>query len=121
MAANHAAETELSFAKEPASGTESLPTVLLICVKYGSDQETALYLESLRSLNRQQTLRVLVVDNASEGGPARLPEWPNCSRISAPDNLGYFGGARYGLSLHLRNNPLPDWIIISNVDLLIVD
>jgi GT2 family glycosyltransferase len=95
--------------------------VLLICVKFGSDAETAQYLESLRKLQGQHNLQVLVVDNTVG---AEMPEPPterNFTFIRAEKNLGYFGGARSGLSLYLRDHPLPDWVIVSNVDLLVAD
>ena len=96
-------------------------TVLLICVKYGSDPETVQYLESLRKLQGQRDLQVLVVDNNADAGCPELPAESNFTLARAGENLGYFGGARHGLSLYLREHPLPDWVIVSNVDLLIAD
>jgi GT2 family glycosyltransferase len=106
---------------ELASFDASTQAALLICIKYGSDAETAQYLESLRKLQGQRHLQVLVVDNSVEAGPPELPAESNFTLARAEENLGYFGGARHGLSLYLREHPLPDWVIVSNVDLLIAD
>ena len=103
------------------SNITSTQFTLVICVKYGSDEETEKYLDSMRTLQSQERLHVLVVDNTVKGTWVGDSSKPNCRAVQAPDNLGYFGGARYGLSLYLETNPLPDWVIVSNVDLSIED
>jgi GT2 family glycosyltransferase len=121
MTPNSTAQTTGIRDPEPETAAESAQTVLLICVKFGSDTETAQYLESLRKLQGQQDLHVLVVDNTVG---AEMPE-PSAERnftfIRAQKNLGYFGGARSGLTLYLREHSMPDWVIVSNVDLVIED
>lgn len=92
----------------------------MICVKYGADKETERYVDSLRTLQSRKALHVLVVDNTADS------TWATSSHsddqaVQAPANLGYFGGARYGLSLYRQQNPIPDWVIVSNVDLSIDD
>jgi GT2 family glycosyltransferase len=99
----------------------SADSALLICVKYGSDEETDHYLESVRSLQSQSSMHVLVVDNTLDGSWGQRSSQFNCIAVQASQNLGYFGGARYGLSHYLSENPLPDWVIVSNVDLTIAD
>jgi len=99
---------------------ESTHKALLICVKYGAGEETAKYLESLSRLQGQSNLHVLIVDN-TVGGLADLPIDSSCATLRSDENLGYFGGARWGISRYLEEHPLPDWVIISNVDLLITD
>jgi GT2 family glycosyltransferase len=96
------------------------PQTLLVCVNYDSDEETACYLRSLHSLE-QHKLNVVVVDNGEHRGGTSLVSDANVSVLRSPTNLGYFGGARYALSLYLERNPLPDWVIVSNVDLTIQD
>jgi GT2 family glycosyltransferase len=95
--------------------------VLLVCVKYDSDPETALYMESLRRLEGQPNLQVLIVDNAVSAHMAAMPMDASFTFLRSNENLGYFGGARRGISKYLEDHPLPDWIIVSNVDLLITD
>ena len=120
MAAESSALTIPSSRGSPDTEKQA-PTVLLICVKYGADEETERYLESLHALHGQPGLRVLVVDNTTEPSSERYSGAGNFTTIQAPGNLGYFGGARYGLSVYLEQNSLPDWIIVSNVDLAIPD
>lgn len=113
--------TTLASAWSATGGSErpSEQFALLICIKYGADKETERYLESIRSVEAQQRLQVLVVDNTVDGNWASTSSQGNCRVVQTHTNLGYFGGARYGLSLYLAENPLPDWVIISNVDLLL--
>jgi GT2 family glycosyltransferase len=121
MTSHSTSEADETRDAEPVAARESVQTVLLICVKYGSDTETAQYLESLRKLHGKMNLHVFVVDN---NAGAELPEplsGRNVTRVRSEENLGYFGGARSGLSLYLRDHPLPDWVIVSNVDLVIED
>ncbi len=105
----------------PVNAAALAQTVLLVCVKYGSDAETAQYLESLRQLQGQRSLQVLVVDNTVGAKPDEGSKDSDVTLLRTEENLGYFGGARTGLSLYLREHPLPDWIIVSNVDLVIED
>jgi GT2 family glycosyltransferase len=118
---NSTAETVGNRATELANCPELAQSVLLICVKYGSDPETARYLESLRQLHGQRNLHVLVMDNTVGAELVEPPMDKNFTFVRAETNLGYFGGARNGLSLYLREHSLPDWVIVSNVDLLIMD
>jgi len=115
------AESARSSAAQPAGDFELTPSVVLICVKYGSDGEAARYYGSLRQLQGQENLRVLVVDNTDD--VAGTEPWvdSNFAFLRAQENLGYFGGARRGISKYLEEHPLPDWVIVSNVDLLITD
>lgn len=120
MTPHSAAETTGIRDTGQENAAQSAPTVLLICVKFGSDAETAQYLESLRKLQGQHNLHVLVVDN-TVGAEMPEPTERNFTFIRAQKNLGYFGGARSGLSLYLREHSMPDWVIVSNVDLVIED
>jgi len=98
----------------------SAQSVLLLCVKYRADEKTERYLDSIQSLKCASRLRVMVVDNTVGSNWAKAAR-SDCRAVQAPGNLAYFGGARYGLSLYREQNPLPDWVIISNVDLSIDD
>ncbi|HTS35882.1 MAG TPA: hypothetical protein VMH04_09435 [Candidatus Solibacter sp.] len=120
MIANNIVEAYAAH-RAQLSGSQQLPSVLLICVKYGADAETAQYLESLGKLRGQRNLRVIVVDNTVGADPRGLPTDLNLTLVRSEENLGYFGGARSGLTHHLRQHPLPDWVIVSNVDLLVAD
>jgi GT2 family glycosyltransferase len=95
-------------------------TALLVCVKYGADDETARYVRSLRRLQEQANLHVLIVDNA-DSSVADLPMDSGFTVLRSEKNLGYLGAARRGISRYLEEHPLPDWVIVSNVDLLVTD
>jgi GT2 family glycosyltransferase len=118
---NATAETNQMREAQPAKATELPQLVLLICVKYGSDAETTRYLDSLRELQGQRNLHVILVDNTLGARWSEPATEHNLTVVRSEENLGYFGGARSGLSLYLREHPLPDWVIVSNVDLLIAD
>jgi GT2 family glycosyltransferase len=80
------------------------------------------FVQSIALLEERAVAVVLVVDNterSDENGLAdRLRTVEHDVRcLRAPRNLGYFGGADYGLESYLANNSLPDWVIVSNVDI----
>jgi GT2 family glycosyltransferase len=106
---------------QPSEVAQLTQTILLVCVKYGADAETIGYLESLRRVEGQPNLHVLIVDNGLSGPMVDLPLDSRFATLVSGENLGYFGGARRGISRYLGEHPLPDWIIVSNVDLLITD
>lgn len=97
-------------------------SILTICVNYKNDIETANFLKNILLLNGYMEQTVLVVNNSHP-----LNESPNILLKYACDhrvivkysknNLGYFGGANWGLQEYLRENILPEWIIISNTDI----
>jgi GT2 family glycosyltransferase len=113
--------TEIAEYSTPEQQDRKGQNVLLVCVKYDSDPETALYMESLRRLDGQPNLQVLIVDNAVSAHVAAMPMDTRFTLLRSNENLGYFGGARRGISKYLEEHPLPDWIIVSNVDLLVTD
>ncbi len=96
-------------------------TVLFVPVNYASDASTVAWIEAILRLRTSEVAQVLIVDNTprasddipwmGKGDPSQV-EW-----IVAPKNLGYFGGADFGLSHYLSRAPLPEWTIVSNVDL----
>lgn len=99
---------------------------LFIAVHYGDAGPTINLLHSLRSLEGSSGLKVLIVNNGSDAASEKVlttlaQSAPNVSLLNSVVNNGYFGGARYGLAQHLKNQSLPDWVIVSNVDLLIRD
>jgi GT2 family glycosyltransferase len=96
---------------------------LILCINYDSDEETLRLLDCLRGMQMQSSLSVIVVDNTPRKGRESfsLPDQGSAVVLRPPENLGYLGGARSGLSLYLREHTLPDWVIVSNVDLVIAD
>ena len=94
--------------------------LLLICVNYRKPVETARFVSSAREQTLSSFLRVIVVDNSPVAGETGIPESlrgdPHVTAFGTGKNLGYFGGASAALNEHLKTNPLPDWVIVSNPD-----
>jgi GT2 family glycosyltransferase len=106
-------------------------TSLLICVNYNSRQETIRFVKSLfQVVKGGNKLSILIVDN-SDVEAEKVKDLAsiitvNDTSILSIDyiepsvNLGYFGGAQYGLDFYLKSKPLPELVILSNVDLFFV-
>ncbi len=93
-----------------------------ICVNYGSDVETLQWVDAVLRQPASGAVPVVVVDNtprsAEDDFGARLKKKSESVRwLPTPKNLGYFGAARFGLDCLLKDEPLPEWVIVSNVDL----
>ena len=85
------------------------------------------YVKSLTSATQKNIcISVILVDNTERDIAADFPTklekfGPGVEYIKTPCNLGYFGGAQFGLEAYLKTKELPDWVVVSNVDLLIED
>ena len=97
------------------------PSILTICVNYKNPLETESFLQKLFSLNGYDNEVALVVDNDEFSQGFDLSKlWKISSNIifkSSGENLGYFGGANFGLREYLKEYELPDWVIVSNTDI----
>lgn len=96
-----------------------MPDFLVTCVNYHSERDTEAFTRELHGQRVPGSLSTVVV-NCNEGG---LPGLSSIARVSGVEvlnpgrNLGYFGGAAYGLGRYLEDNPLPDWVVVSNTDI----
>ena len=103
------------------------PRFLCLCINYRNDAESFKFARQLAALPGYDG-DVCVVSNSPS---AMLPELlaqnhgrTDGSRLLVyfPDaNLGYFGGAAFGLKKYLTENPLPEWIMVSNTDIVFAD
>lgn len=96
-------------------------SVLFVCVTYHSDDLAVRYARSIAGQVNAEPADLVVVDNAeglADGGlRARLhAAHPPARWVAAPHNPGYFGGAAVGLAQFLETHALPNWVIVSNVD-----
>ena len=101
--------------------------VLCICVNYISDEETRDFVQSVEECtggNRD----IFVVSNSPSESLHEIARpatgQPGETRVFvhfANSNKGYFGGAALGLELYLRDNPPPEWVMVSNVDISFPD
>lgn len=97
-------------------------SVLIICMNYFNEEDTVAYVRSLFTQNYSSALRVLIVDNSTIEPPntklQSLQKESTQIRVLYPKkNLGYLGGAAWGLEVFLANQDLPDWVIVSNTDI----
>ena len=100
-------------------------SVLLIGVNYRTDDHAIGFAKSLAQYPSSD-ISVVLVDNSEKSDFTffldRIAEVnPEVRCIAAPKNLGYFGGANYGLNFYLENRSIPDWIIVCNVDIEFCD
>ncbi len=94
---------------------------LIIAVNYKTDEHAAQLARSLAGYSNQD-LAVVLVDNSERDDPEAFARMihevnPYIQCVRAPANLGYFGGANFGLKHYLAEFPLPQWVIICNVDI----
>lgn len=101
-------------------------SILIICINYHSEKDTQDYIQNLLDQECSDLLRVIVVDNSERenlddhlnnlaGSDSRI------SVLKPGQNLGYFGGAYWAVQQYLASVPLPDWVVVSNIDISFPD
>jgi len=97
--------------------------IWIFAIVYNTFKKAEQYIESIEQCKASQ-LRLCVIDNSteppSEGFVQKMrrnSSW--IDYLKPQSNLGYFGGAQYGLLNYLENHKLPEWVIVSNVDITI--
>lgn len=105
---------------------DRLKDILFICVNYGTDVETLRFVDEVLGLPSKGAVNIVVVDNSGVSDKndlsAGLAAMGMAVRYMRPaGNLGYFGGAKWGLAEFLKHNAMPGWVIVSNVDLRFAD
>lgn len=103
-------------------GSSRAPSVLVICVNYHSEEQVQAFMQDLLRQDAAGELGVVIVDNSGGDSPH-----PRLATVAARDqriavlnpgkNLGYYGGAAWGLERYLETASLPRWIIVSNPDI----
>lgn len=97
---------------------------IFIAVNYGTTQHALKFARCFPEQRiRSGEVALVMVDNTQGGDrymlktaiDATMP-YVNC--LLPSKNLGYFGGARYGLEYAKRTFGEPDWTAVSNVDLV---
>lgn len=96
-------------------------TALIIGVNYRTDEHAVTFARSLERYSAEDVTAILL-DNTERGDPSeffrRIGEAnAKIKCLQAPRNLGYFGGANFGLGQYLVSAPLPEWVIVCNVDI----
>lgn len=103
----------------------SKPLILTICVNYNNDQETQQFVSELLAQKGDFSQRVIIVDNSESPSldSSVYNLFKSDSRvliINSGKNLGYFGGAAWGLDEYIKEFPLPEWIIVCNTDINLI-
>jgi GT2 family glycosyltransferase len=101
------------------------PSILTICVNYRNDEQTACFVRGLLAQRSISEQKVIIVDNSE---PPRVDS-PLLGLVRIDQriwlchpgkNLGYYGGAAWGLCKYIKEFPLPDWIIVCNTDIALI-
>jgi GT2 family glycosyltransferase len=90
-----------------------------VCVNYNNSKVTIDFILNVRSLNQEQNISIVIVDNASDPDDVARLEYfirnIDVLLIKSVKNIGYFGGLNLGLE---QLNKLEfDYIVIGNNDL----
>jgi GT2 family glycosyltransferase len=100
-------------------------SILTICVSYHNDEEAAGFARGLLNQKGSFAQRVMLVDNTAppraDSPLRRMSDVdPRVSVCHPGKNLGYFGGARWALGEFTKQFPLPQWVIVCNADMTLV-
>jgi GT2 family glycosyltransferase len=98
-------------------------SIILICVNYYDDAQTTRFVRQILSAAGSAELRIIVANNnGPECEPVLTDEFASEAVVAVTNfgrNYGYYGAATLALQEYVRVHPWPDWIIVSNTDLLI--
>ena len=100
--------------------------VLTISVHYNNSDDVVNYLNNIFYCVKYSNHIVIVVDNSLniKDSLVDFKEYFENGRLiiyKPNDNLGYYGAAAFALHQFQEKNSLPDWVIVSNTDIKIVD
>lgn len=97
--------------------------VLAICVNYNDEENTCRFVNEFLDQNDSRLLEIIIADTSDRTEPhkALLSLQQIDGRVtllSIGKNLGYLGAANWALIKYLEKKKLPEWIVISNVDIV---
>ncbi len=97
--------------------------IVILCVNYNSYKEMNDFLKSIENaaqkIGENNTITVVVADNSEKPQDFNNNGKLSVDVIQTHENLGYFGGISYGIKMSGLNLSYYDFIIISNVDLIV--
>jgi len=98
--------------------------ILFLLINYFNDKEVVEFITT--QLTRQQNIPydIIVINNGSSN-PNALTNFNlgnNSIQVITPtENLGYLNGAKFGFDFYCRANPIPDFTILCNTDIIFED
>lgn len=98
-----------------------MKSIWFICVNYNATKDTIKFLAQMESNLKGATIKVIVVDNSPEQDHELVKyilSKNNVCLITPEKNLGYLQGANFGYTWAKKNWSLPDFVVVSNVDLI---
>ncbi|NKE04705.1 glycosyltransferase family 2 protein [Mesobacillus selenatarsenatis] len=100
--------------------------IVILCVNYNNSKEVVNYVEHLSEQTLFSRIDIVVVDNSTDYEEYKTLSsvqlsYSNVRVLNSDENLGYFRGVNYGLTEYLRDNEMPNWVIISNTDIKFED
>lgn len=104
-----------------------MASILLITVNYRTPHEIVEFCGAARKLAPPDLVRIAVADNSASFAEPKnheLGERLAATEVSVCDtrgNLGYFGGARHVYDQLVDPADHPEWVIVSNSDLVFLD
>src|ERR1700737_4793505 len=98
------------------------PQVLVICVNFHCEEDITRFVAATLEQTENERLQVVVVDNGSDQAidpplSCLAKRDSRVSVLSSEANLGYYGGAAWGLQKYLEARAIPEWIVVSNPDI----
>ncbi len=105
---------------------ENIEKVLILAVVYNTYFEAKRFILSL-NLRKNPEVKVILIDNSDKTTDAEFGIFINQNKsdqfvyLKSDENLGYFCGANKGLTSFLEEYPLPEWVIVCNVDIIFSD
>lgn len=96
--------------------------IVIICICYHNHEEIFNFAKEIFSQENSQNVGLVIVDN---GGGALIQNelekngYPmkQIHFYTPLKNLGYYGGASWGLGEYLKEFSLPEWVIVCNTDI----
>jgi GT2 family glycosyltransferase len=103
---------------------DSNQSALFIIVNFHCEDDVERLVWDLGNQHQAESAQTIVVDNSAvREADRRLTDLTNANprlRVFCPGrNLGYFGGASWGLQVAAVGQRLPDWIVVTNPDIRI--
>lgn len=101
-----------------------MPSLLVICVNYYNEEQTIAFARRIIELHSPSVCHVAIASNNISGGGTdalrrEFSAFPQVTVMHWGKNLGYYGAACRALDQYRSKHELPDWVAVSNTDLLL--